>query len=253
MNVWRSGTDWSRASVKSFSSITEAEAFLAGKEIAPDPGSASYGAQKFYAVQNGRVPGVYTDWPSAQQQITGWQKPKHRCFSTRAEAEQFVRAGKGGNELTGVTPGGAVNQFEDGHVGANVQSGVRVEIPSNDVKAPQKRQRKTPKPVGTPQAQPMTPQSHLVSSQYGADLFDHATTSLPSNAQDGFDPRVALNPFIGRMEAKSYAQLQRTIPQASMPKPDTVLRIYTDGSSLGNGRGGAVAGIGVFFGDGDVR
>src|SRR6185436_20226168 len=44
----------------------------------------------YYAVQNGRVPGVYTDWPSAQAQIKGWTKPKHRRFATRSEAEAFV-------------------------------------------------------------------------------------------------------------------------------------------------------------------
>lgn len=32
-----------------------------------------------------------------------------------------------------------------------------------------------------------------------------------------------------------------------------LLRVYTDGSSLGNGRLGAVAGVGVFFGEGDPR
>ena len=32
-----------------------------------------------------------------------------------------------------------------------------------------------------------------------------------------------------------------------------VLRVYTDGSSLSNGRVNAVAGVGVFFGEGDSR
>jgi ribonuclease HI len=45
---------------------------------------------KFYAVKCGKVPGIYTDWPSAQEQIIGWTKPKHKCFSTRAEAQRFV-------------------------------------------------------------------------------------------------------------------------------------------------------------------
>ncbi|KAI1311675.1 ribonuclease H-like protein [Xylaria venustula] len=35
-------------------------------------------------------------------------------------------------------------------------------------------------------------------------------------------------------------------------EPD-VLRIFTDGSSLANGRAGATAGVGVFFGEGDKR
>lgn len=32
-----------------------------------------------------------------------------------------------------------------------------------------------------------------------------------------------------------------------------VLQVYTDGSSRGNGRVGAIAGVGVFFGEGDGR
>lgn len=39
------------------------------------------------------------------------------------------------------------------------------------------------------------------------------------------------------------------VPQAA----DGVLRVYTDGSSLANGRAGSRAGVGVFFGHGDPR
>lgn len=34
---------------------------------------------------------------------------------------------------------------------------------------------------------------------------------------------------------------------------EDLLEIYTDGSTLANGQNGAVAGVGVFFGDGDPR
>lgn len=34
---------------------------------------------------------------------------------------------------------------------------------------------------------------------------------------------------------------------------DSTLHVYTDGSSRGNGKKGALAGVGVFFGDGDPR
>lgn len=34
---------------------------------------------------------------------------------------------------------------------------------------------------------------------------------------------------------------------------EDLLEIYTDGSTLSNGQTGAVAGVGVFFGDGDPR
>jgi ribonuclease HI len=49
--------------------------------------------EKFYGVAKGRIPGVYTDWATAQEQITGWKSPKYKKFGTRAEAEEFVRSG----------------------------------------------------------------------------------------------------------------------------------------------------------------
>ncbi|KAK3086941.1 hypothetical protein LTR53_020006, partial [Teratosphaeriaceae sp. CCFEE 6253] len=49
--------------------------------------------QKFYAVQSGRVPGVYTSWNDVLDQIRGWKGPKHKVFKTRIEAELFVREG----------------------------------------------------------------------------------------------------------------------------------------------------------------
>ncbi|CAL3966976.1 hypothetical protein PZA11_003416 [Diplocarpon coronariae] len=40
---------------------------------------------------------------------------------------------------------------------------------------------------------------------------------------------------------------------AKKQKSSSVLRVYTDGSALGNGKTGAIAGVGVFFGVGDER
>lgn len=69
---------------KSFPSLTDAEAFLSNDPLMRP-------VDKYYAVKSGKTPGVYTDWPSAQAQITGWQKPQHKSFATRAEAEAFLR------------------------------------------------------------------------------------------------------------------------------------------------------------------
>ncbi|KAI9869594.1 MAG: hypothetical protein M1823_009017, partial [Watsoniomyces obsoletus] len=74
-------------------SLHEAQAFVDGKLLSA-PSSKQPLDQKFYAVQNGKRPGVYTDWPSAQAQISGYRNPRHKKFSTRAEAEAFVAAGK---------------------------------------------------------------------------------------------------------------------------------------------------------------
>jgi len=77
--------------VKSFTTLTDAERFMAGEDPSNKGGSeVAGGGSKFYAVRSGRVPGIYTDWPSAQKQIVGWTKPKHKCFSTRVEAQRFL-------------------------------------------------------------------------------------------------------------------------------------------------------------------
>lgn len=74
--------------VKKFSTVADAEAFVHNSPSRQTPTKGV--PQKFYAVRNGRNPGIYTDWSSALAQITGWQKPIHKSFSTRREAEGFL-------------------------------------------------------------------------------------------------------------------------------------------------------------------
>ena len=56
---------------------------------------------------------MYTDWSKAQEQIRGFTRPRYRKFSTREEAEDFVKSGEkpppavgfGEAQTTVVTPG----------------------------------------------------------------------------------------------------------------------------------------------------
>ncbi|WP_372681087.1 ribonuclease HI [Desulfosarcina sp.] len=50
--------------------------------------------QKYYAVAVGRRPGIYTEWfgdAGAQNQVIGFQGARYKGFSTREEAEAFIR------------------------------------------------------------------------------------------------------------------------------------------------------------------
>jgi ribonuclease HI len=127
--------------------LQEAKDFAAGKISATAPKPQG---DKFYGVAVGHVPGVYEDWAVAAEQIKDVKGPKYRKFSTREEAEEFVRSG-------------------------GKSSGVAAAPPTKKVKT---------------------------SQSSATDRSVHA---------------------------------------------------YTDGSSRGNGRRGALAGVGVFFGDGDSR
>lgn len=46
--------------------------------------------QKFYAVANGRVPGIYTTWKECQDQTSGFSGAVYRSFSTFDEADQYI-------------------------------------------------------------------------------------------------------------------------------------------------------------------
>lgn len=58
--------------------------------------------KKFYAVQSGRVPGVYLTWEECKKQVDGFSGAVFKSFPTKEEAERFAAAG--GNRRTGGTP-----------------------------------------------------------------------------------------------------------------------------------------------------
>ena len=152
--------------VKKFEEEQDAIDFAAGKKTASTSASTKVQPEKFYGVAVGNVPGVYTDWDTASEQIKNVKGPKYKRFTTRAEAEEFVKSGG----------------------------------------------------IGGKTVKKETKSSVVVTEPAAKKLKTHTQSSSNS---------VTLN--------------------------DKVLKVWTDGSSLGNGKHGARAGVGVFFGDGDSR
>lgn len=151
------------------------------------------------------------DWPTAEQQILGWTKPKHKAFPTRAEAEAFLQ------DETSVNQNG-VNQ-----------------------EPKKKRQRKSAVKLE-------------ISNVEAGEAHEPGTGPMPPVSEDGFDPKLILKDSNkGEVEYKTEKQFNATKMQATGPANGAMLRIYTDGSALGNGQAGAIAGIGVYFGPADPR
>lgn len=46
---------------------------------------------KYYAVKNGRKPGIFTDWASCKEQVDGYSGAEYKSFSTKAEAENYIK------------------------------------------------------------------------------------------------------------------------------------------------------------------
>ena len=209
-----------------------------------DPGRGTGGSSspfKFYAVRNGRVPGIYTDWPSAQKQIIGWTKPKHKCFSTRAEAQRFLGTAE---------PRPSADETET----QGLESGIKTSYPNLDsldhyISEPQSKKPKK----STTAAQEKARSSKVLPQDYAPEDYEPGTGPLPPGAEDGFDPNIILSPRTGNVVYKTQAQKEATKLQAIGPTTDHILRVHTDGSSLRNGQEGAFAGVGVFFGPNDER
>ena len=45
---------------------------------------------KYYAVKNGRVPGIYNSWAEWEKQIHGFKHASYKSFTSRKEAEEFI-------------------------------------------------------------------------------------------------------------------------------------------------------------------
>jgi ribonuclease HI len=204
-------TGYKGAVFQAFPTYEEANAFLTGTQLPGARGAAPSSSEptRFYGIQRGRVPGVYTDWGKAQEQIKGFARPRYKKFSTREEAEEFVRMEQGaGATFAGGT---ATSQTLPG------PPGLTDEIPKDEQ----------------------------------GNILEPGTGPLPPGAQDGFDPNVLLDPATGKVVYKTKEQKSAT--KTRPIGPPGMLRIYTDGSALKNGRDTAAAGVGVFFGPGDTR
>ena len=65
--------------------------------------------KKFYAVKQGRQPGIYTTWADCQKQTVGYKGAKFKGFVTKEEAEAYMSG-----EETTVLPVDGVVAYVDG-------------------------------------------------------------------------------------------------------------------------------------------
>jgi len=177
------------------------------------------------------------DWPSAQEQITGWQKPKHRCFSTRTEAQRFLDDDNQKYDENPDSPPASMEGFFNSLAPDS----------ASDPTTQQPAQKKAKKLVNGNKA------GKLDIPEYNEVDYEAGTGPLPPGAEDGFDPNIMLDPETGEVVYKTQEQRQSMRPAPKGATDTGPIRIHTDGSAIGNGTAGAFAGVGVYFGPGDSR
>lgn len=204
-----------KAMFKSFTTLSDAQKFVNNEETA----SGVKEVTKWYGVRAGRTPGVYTSWQDVLDQITGWKGPKHKGFKTKWEAEQYV---------------------------ANAEGYSAQDVPVGSIEAgePAKKAKKTKKGV----KDELSPQPMLEQGEY-----EPGEEPLGHDVEDGFDTNILLDHSTDGARYKTREEREKMTYQVARPVKDAPIRIYTDGSSLSNGKSSAWGGVGVFFGPADKR
>jgi ribonuclease HI len=232
------------ATDKSFTSLTQAEAFLTS--TGPIPAS---GPPKFYAVRHGHEPGIYSDWHTAQKQITGYQKPQHKKFSTRAEAEAYLR--RPSPTIETVRP--AVADAD----AARATSRVKNEDAEDEEAPAAKRRTATRLTAGEADAAAAAAADMLLPLGWAAP---------PADAADGHDYTLTIDAASGQLRRKTAAELDALTVRPANAGPAAAaatssktanrggpLNVWTDGACRANGQRGAIAGVGVYFGPRDPK
>ncbi|KAI1842747.1 hypothetical protein JX265_005073 [Neoarthrinium moseri] len=169
--------------------------------------------EKFYAVRAGKVPGVYKTWAECQEQISGFKGAQFKKFETQQDAEDFA-AGKEPKP----NPADPKKPQKFYAVAIGTKPGIYT-----DWTEAQKAYQGTKGPK-------------YQSFKTREDAIEFMRAHGGEAARKAIEAEVPVRP----------TKKSKTIE-------DGVLHIYTDGSSLSNGRAGAVAGVGVYFGPHDPR
>ena len=65
--------------------------------------------QKYYAVRNGRKPGIYLTWPECQKQVNGFTGARYKSFTSKADAQAFLSGSDSFQKKTTATKNKKVN------------------------------------------------------------------------------------------------------------------------------------------------
>ncbi|KAK3777716.1 hypothetical protein RRG08_021826 [Elysia crispata] len=217
----------------------------------------------FYAVKHGRVPGVYNTWPECESQVKGFPKPIYKKFFSLLDAQKFV-ADEG---IISTIPSGGT-YFNTSM--ATPTSNHKNTMSSCMTASPCSSQNTVSTPRGAPVT--LTSVNFEVTKMQGTinSLFG-MMESLRSDVGHILDivKRIETAAFIAPGTKRNFSTMAKE-PDAMRDRKQSKkdkgnvggftgsnfeeedgVHVYTDGGCFDNGRNGARAGIGVYWGRDD--
>lgn len=182
-------------------------------------GGAAEKEQKFYAVKAGKVPGVYLTWRECQDNITGFKGAIFKSFPSQQEAQDFVDG-----KVTAAMSKDGGDKFYGVAVGKKPGVYTDWEVAKLQVQAVK------------------GPKYKKFATRKEAEDFVKSGGKAPAASAAEKKDKVVVED----------AQ-EKDVKKQKLGESKKKTTVYTDGSSLGNGQKGSVAGVGVWFGDMDHR
>ncbi|XP_033644840.1 ribonuclease H1-like [Asterias rubens] len=194
-------------------------------------GIYSHNMPKFghYAVRSGRNVGVFESWDECKSNVDGFQGARYKKFGTAQEAWDFVNASDDPNPY-----------FQKGHQSQGGKYHKNYSAPSSSNYSKKSVAASyAPASIGyepqqikyIPQSSYSTKRKHDLEPEYASSSFTYQSKKIRSSS------------------TCSSSSSSRSSSSSSPPLGIGRAVVYTDGSCESNGRRGARAGVGVYWGD----
>ncbi|OAA41388.1 RNase H domain protein [Metarhizium rileyi] len=192
--------------------------------------------QKYYAVQAGFCPGVYMTYAECSAQTAGFKGAVFKSFTSRSDAEAFAAGEKVAassddpERFYAVAVGNPTGIYTDWNEAALAIKGV-----------------KGPKYKRFGSRMEAVVYIKQFGSREAIEALGETYAAMPVTAPTS-------SASVTSSAKKTASKTAAVKAELGVQRPaEDVLQIYTDGSSLANGKAGSRAGVGVYFGDGDAR
>ncbi|XP_076035203.1 ribonuclease H1-like [Oratosquilla oratoria] len=188
----------------------------------------------YYAVAIGTTPGVYTSWPECKAQVENFKKPKFRKFATQEEAENFVReeGNQGKNNRFAGKSNGSKNVASISHNESSGSLSPTLSAMRDDMNDLERK---------------FTELKKRFDDYIGSSSRSFHTSAVAESKKR----RASSDDDSDDNDGHKAKKLECSGENSKFKvNNEGYLVVYTDGACESNGRMGAKAGVGVYFGPG---
>ncbi len=238
---------------------------LNGKLINKMENKAKTKVNAFYAVANGRTPGVFLTWAECEKSVKDFPGAKYKKFTSEQEAKDFCKTPVKSFVKSAAKPSVVSTKSKYSDVSFDSESGSEEEQevkPKSKPKTTQTSYSSNKKPVQINNFINTRAEEEAIRANINFDTSDsdYETDSKPEpntkvKASTVTTKQVSVEDMDDEEESDDLEVMMKNLSNKKSElgnfNPDIV--VYTDGACIDNGKPNAKAGIGVYFGPQDPR